>query len=253
MIKTMKKAIVSFVMAAGAVGLISGCGSDKFEGDWSNEVELNESTLMNEEKTNLKEMSPLLTQVHIEKKGDGYLVTQANYNYMLHSKVNKDKKSGITYSYPMHSIDLVWEHVCGRHLDVNAAPGTTVTIQEEATVADYNCTLTKHMEFVNTPATVADKGTVLAVKANQYINVPFNYVEKDKTLIIPIGSMGDKLVLKKTSKDSLKDYMDSYKKSIKEILEKDEQKVKDMAAENKIKGLVSVSGDVNFNDEVANK
>lgn len=250
--KNFKKAIVSALFVAATVGMISGCSmGDKFEGDWANEPDLTEGTLLNKNK-DFNFFSPTLTQVHIEKKGDSYFVTQANYYYTVKVKENTSKKSGLKYTYPCDYARLTWLQLRGKYKGVKAIPGEKVAVPEEAWVADYDFMLNKKMEIMNQAATAVDNGTVLAVKGNAWGDIPLTYVEADKTLLLP-GNMGGQIVLKKTSKDSLKNYMDTFRNKVKDIIAKKDQDVKDIIAADKAEGIMSVSGTVNFDEKLANK
>ena len=65
---------------------------------------------------------------------------------------------------------------------------------------------------------------------------------------------GGELVLKKTDKDTMKDYMESIKDTVKKIVARKDQETKDAVAANKTQSrFLNISGDITFDNSALDK
>ena len=255
--KTIRKALIIAMLAGATIAGMTGCGSDKFVGDWVYEPKIEESGLLvnGRADADFKKDSPMYSKVHIEKNGDAYLVTRTDYYYTEKSNVNFSKSSGIPYDM---EVDFVgWEHVNWyfdgkKKLPPRPSMGNVI-IPMEVSVKDYTFTLNKKVQYEKKPATVKANGTIFDVQTSNWEDSKFTYAEKDNTMTMPLR-FGGELVLKKTDKDTMKDYMESIKDTVKKIVARKDQETKDAVAANKTQSrFLNISGDIIFDDSALDK
>lgn len=104
--KRWTKAVMLSTLACATLFGLSGCGSDKYAGDWTgwssdtkiSMVDWGNSTYL-----------PKFYNVKIEKNGDGYLISANSYNYYreLKGTIGKERPIPMDYNYTLDETSLL--------------------------------------------------------------------------------------------------------------------------------------------------
>lgn len=226
--RNLKRVIAVSLVALGlAVGL-SGCGTDKFEGDWTG-----------------TDGDDVLYQVHIQKNGNNYLVNDDQYYYKGKKKPT-DRKTDILYN---RVPDLILYHA--RKGAVDPFTGEKRDNPEYARYEDYTYVLKDDHTLKSAPGTVNKNSNTLRAGQTNQTPVTFTYIEKDKTLQAAYPGHFDVMTLKQAKKDDINTWMEGVKKKIKdELTATDEELRAKLNPDYDALGTVYVLGDVNFDDSV---